>query len=58
MYELQPYFHRTGINKVCDVQMCLQYINKGKCFKNVLGIHYCNVKYMKNFQTLKIWTCT
>lgn len=50
-------FTETGISKAWDVQMCLQYINKGKCLKNVLRVHYCTVKYMKNFQILKIWTC-
>lgn len=53
-YELQLDLYRTGISKACDMQMSFQCINKGKCFKNVLDVHYCNVKYMKNFQILEI----
>lgn len=59
-YELQLSCHKTAVNniKAHDVQVCLQYINKMFPKTSWVVVHYRNVKYMKNFQILKIRTCT
>lgn len=54
------YCHETGVNNVKghDVQMCLKYINKAFQKMPRVFVPCYHMKYMKNFQIIKIqaWT--